>query len=84
MELEVNLNDTITVNLSERGARILNEYFNQFDIVKNYKEGDIFKTQLWDLMNIFGPYMVMGFDIPFESCWLKIERNVWNTKSEIK
>ena len=76
MDLEINLNDTVTVNLSERGAGILNKYFKQFYMQENYKAGDVFKTQLWDLMSIFGPYMVMGFDIPFESCWLKIERNV--------
>ena len=74
MDLEINLNDTVTVNLSERGAGILNKYFKQFSITENYKAGDVFETQLWDLMNIFGECMVMGFDIPFESCYLKIER----------
>lgn len=76
MEIEINLNDSVSVNLSERGAEILNKYFKQFIITKNYKAGDVFKTELWDLMNIFGHYMIMGFDIPFESCNLKIEKRV--------
>ena len=76
MEIEINLNDSVSVNLSERGAEILNKYFKQFIITKNYKAGDVFKTELWDLMNIFGEHLTMGFNIPFESCYLKIERNV--------
>ena len=76
METEINLNDTVTVYLNEKGAEILNRHFAQFYMAENYKKGDVFKTQLWDLMNIFGESMIMGFDIPFESCWLKIERNV--------
>ena len=48
----------------EKGIRRASE-FKEFE-VKRDEEGYT-SFQLWDLMNIFGPYLTLGTDIPFET-----------------
>lgn len=80
--VRVNCNETVAVTLSEFGARTLNNYwarlYEHFPVGmeprKVYAAGERLETQLWDLMNIFGPVMKMGFEVPFKP--LEIEFSV--------
>ena len=59
----VNINDAITVTLTEEGVGVLNEYYRgrrQKLIKYHHKGGDIYKFQIWELMAIFGRHMHMG------------------------
>ena len=61
------LNDCIKVTLTQRGADILNTRFagcNErmpgLDWKTDYKRGDCYKSELWDICAIFGPYLYWG------------------------
>ena len=76
-----NINDTIKVKLSSKGAEVknmINSGTNKFfedrgikDIKKlkvNYVEGDVYEQQLWTLMSEFGPCLITGSESPFIDC----------------
>lgn len=72
--MKINLNDWVSVVLTEAGAKTLN-YLNNYykTLIPNYnphyyKKGEIYKTQLHALMNEFGNDMIMGNEPPFENC----------------
>ena len=70
--MQVNLNDRVSVILTDTGAKALNEYNAQFADLLGYKRkvylpSDTFETQLWDLCNIFGPGLYLGGNSPFHS-----------------
>lgn len=72
--MKINLNDFVSVVLTESGAKTLNyqnDYYKSF--IPNYspqyyKAGDNYKTQLHTLMNEFGNNMIVGNEVPFENC----------------
>jgi len=70
MKININLNEQFTVILTEEGAKIYNEFNDQFlflnESPKQLKEGDKLKDELWSLMQIFGPKLHNGCEIPFE------------------
>lgn len=83
MNITTNINDIVKVKLTDLGVSILLEKhndFNDFMWEKGIRRASEFKEfevkrdeegytsfQLWDLMNIFGPYLTLGTDIPFET-----------------
>lgn len=77
--MKVNLNDYVTVVLSQKGADILNqqEAFYNARIMKYnpkfYMKGDTYKSQLHSLMYDFGDCCYPGADSPFLNCEVNIE-----------
>ena len=77
MQLSLNLNDTVSVTLNIHGVSILHKYYNTDPITEkqivpilNIKDipglnDTIYKTELWNLMQIFGKYMYNGCTVPF-------------------
>lgn len=80
---KIDVNRTVRVILSEEGARIIDEEnrlwaekcptIEAFKVTKIYKKGDEYETQLWALMNMFGPSMFAGNICPFEDCEIFIK-----------
>lgn len=73
-----NINDHVKVKLNDFGKTI---YYHQFDrfndmcgkimIEPKYPEVDeegFTEMQLWQLMNIYGPHLANGCNVPFEGC----------------
>lgn len=63
----INLNDYVEVTLTESGARILNaknnyynKLFNKNTSKVNYVEGDLYKDQLWSMINLFHSTCSLG------------------------
>lgn len=78
MKSSINLNDAVTVTLTKAGANTYNQYMLQFANcpwpTKQFKvEGDIVRTQLWDLISIFGSSVHLGMQAPFEMCEINLE-----------
>lgn len=64
-EITCNINDFVFVRLNERGLKILKNDFKGWT-PKQDEEGWT-KFQLWELMEIFGDYMFLGSETPFET-----------------
>jgi hypothetical protein len=60
--MKINLNQQATIILTKYGAEKLNNYNKDLyevysiDILKEYKAGDTYKDQLWELFNIFNNF----------------------------
>lgn len=70
--MKVNLNDSVSVILTDDGAATLNKYNAQWSTMPGstatvYLAFDKYETQLWDLFNIFGSKLHMGANPPFHS-----------------
>lgn len=69
--IEVNINDYVIVNLNDDGKQILTEHFKKYGIPERYlhkeQEDGTYKFPMWEWMNIFGEYMVMGKEVPFDT-----------------
>lgn len=68
----MDLNDTVTVTLTKRGAEILNRKARKlnlaFRIILNkhdYKEGDDYTGSLWMMFEEFGGYCSAGSEAVF-------------------
>ena len=68
--LKLNINDTVTVALTEVGIEKLYEHYRNrrsIGLVKyHHKAENIYKFQIWELMRIFGKYMELGATQYFE------------------
>lgn len=67
----MNINDRFTAVLTKTGASIYNTWDAEFKYPgwtpKNLKEGDTLTCPLWQLFQIFGPWIHMGMiEVPFE------------------
>lgn len=75
--MKININQHAQVILTERGAEIYNSYLNQFTFrgarKGDYVEGDVLKTQLWELFYVFGEHISLGRIGPFKDCELDVE-----------
>lgn len=64
-----NANDCVRVKLTDKGIKLLADHYGGEIpewFVKNYMFPDgWYQFQLWDLMNIFGSFIHMGSDNPF-------------------
>lgn len=69
--MKINMNDQATVTLTAYGARVWNARYDGIDIPAEHLPeavvaGQQIKTQLWDLMHVFGPGIHMGMqEVPF-------------------
>lgn len=70
----IDLNDTVSVELTEYGADFLNEYNKKNCLQKEYKEGDIYKNQMWHLMHIFTESIRFDKPKPFNN--LKFDKQL--------
>ena len=65
MQVKLNLNDRVTVTLTEAGRQTLSGYYDALKLPPQYRLPGIgvdgrFSTELWDLMQIFGVRIFMG------------------------
>ncbi len=81
----INVNDCVKVKLTDKGKDI---YFHRFDSLNQkangremikpcYPEVDeegYTKMQLWEVMATFGLYLHMGFDTPFETNIILVDK----------
>lgn len=78
--MKFNVNDYVKVKLNEKGINIylernqhlrdmMSKYYNHEYVVKPPKidEEGFTKFQMWDLMQLYGPYLGLGMDLPFET-----------------
>jgi hypothetical protein len=73
----MNINDKVKVQLTPFGADIWNKQYDSLKIPADYiptkvKPLDYIETQLWDAMNVFGPHIGLGKDVPFVDCQMEI------------
>lgn len=75
--MKININQYAKVVLTQRGAEVWNTYLNGFTYSGSrkgdFKEGDVLKTSLWELFQVFGSYINMGCIVPFKDCELDIK-----------
>lgn len=73
-KIKFNINDNVYVKLTNEGKRAYQEYRSKYDLnalgikaptVK--KENGYSVFQMWEVMQIFGPYIYMGCPVPFET-----------------
>jgi len=74
----MNLNDTVTVTLTKRGAEILNKDARRLNLVfrkilnkHDYKEGDDYTRSLWMMFEEFGKHCSAGGEAVFTNLRLK-------------
>lgn len=86
-KVTVNLNDVVEFVLSVSGAKTLNQYnteSNQRLIMlskgtynpsfkTDYKEGDIWRGQLWEMVGIFKSHCSLGMDGFSKGCNISFE-----------
>ena len=79
--LELNLNDSYEVVLTEAGAAKLNSH--NADMQRRYPTltpypshgaGEVYRSQMWALFQSFGSMMGNGLAVPFESCRIVVEQ----------
>ena len=79
-----NLNDAVTVTLTERGAHILNIVNRDRQAALPpaarsekpiYRAGDVYKNQVWGLMEIFGLHTGLGQQSPFLNAEVTLKGN---------
>lgn len=69
--MSIDLNDTVTVTLTKRGAEIQNQQAKSLNAKFNmsfkddYKEGDEYKGSLWMMFEEFGGYCSAGSEAVF-------------------
>jgi hypothetical protein len=64
----ISVNQTVNVVFTEYGAKIYNQYHEDFRTLEGSKvfEGGSKNLQIWQIMNIFGGYIYLGNpEIPF-------------------
>lgn len=75
---ELNINDTVTVTLTEAGIAALEKHYKDLlfeGLVKyHHIEKNLYRFQIWELMRIFGKYMEQGAVQYFEDN--RITKNV--------
>ena len=70
----MNINDQVKVVSTARGAEIYNEWYSQFKYYKPETKyvGDEIKESLWHIMQVFGPGICMGCQVPFINCEMEV------------
>lgn len=66
----ININDTIRVKLTPKGETIIADYYNNLNLLLGFKapliltvdQDGYYRTLLWEFMNRFGKYMILGSD----------------------
>ena len=73
-----NMNDRAAVRLTESGLRILDRYEAVLGLPEHHRrtsltDGNLWRGELWRLMQEFGPGVEMGFDSPFVDNRIELE-----------
>lgn len=73
----MNINDKVRVQLTPFGASIWNIQYYGLNIPVEYIPAAVepfsfIETQLWYAMNVFGPHIGLGKDVPFVDCQMEI------------
>jgi len=68
----ININNRVSFTLTKRGADILNEYEALKLRTVLHTEGELYKEQLWHIMEIFGGDVSLGMESPFENCEITV------------
>lgn len=69
----INVNDTVRVKLNDHGRDILRKNWDALGMGKSYPltinedANGYYRTQLWCLMEEFGPHIRMGCKMPFDA-----------------
>lgn len=69
MNIEINLNDYVSVTLSEEGADVFNRYFEEVPAKRRpakVEEGCEMEGPLWEMFQIFGEHVGLGKHLPFK------------------
>lgn len=75
--ITANLNDSVRFKLNDAGRKIYADWQAGFGGKAGPKKEDdegYSRWQLWEVMQVFGPHMEMGFSLPFETAFFQIER----------
>lgn len=73
--ITINLNDQVTIRLNAIGRRIINDYFGELGVpTPSSWTANTINLPLWELTNIFGPYLYNGCQVPFESMNVELRR----------
>lgn len=68
MGTKININQRVTVILQQRGVEALAKHYEQHGMEPRLHEvGENFTAQMWTVMEIFGPYINMALESPFET-----------------
>ena len=69
----MNVNDQVSVTLTEEGLRLWDEYHDGYPALqaRAREEGGL-KTEVWKLMQVFGPHVRMGGPNHFVNNEIKI------------
>lgn len=64
-----NVNNRVKVKLTKRGQEILNARYSKLGFVneRTADEEGYMSFQMHDLMNTFGQYMLLGYEVPFDT-----------------
>lgn len=73
---QFNINCEVEVELTEAGKKILKEHYQHYPENIRPEINNYFKAELWQIMNIFGNYLINGGKTPFKN-------NVINIRKEI-
>ena len=81
-----NHNDYVTVTLTKEGAEHLSklrkEFYDAYPQLPRRKEvfaeGEVYKTQFWNLINDFNEMMYIGMQSPFELGKITVESSLEN------
>ena len=81
MKVTININDLATVRLTSHGLKTFQENFEKLGLewrdylrIISLPDGRI-RTELWSLMNIFGPKIYMGCPAQFEKNNIELTDN---------
>ena len=84
MKFKFNINDYVTVTLTEEGALHLNKYWNdfyeQYPQIKSKRKhknyaGEVYRTQFWSLIQAFEGTLNLGCAAPFEYGEISVDTN---------
>lgn len=75
MEINLNVNERVRVELTLEGIKILSNNNSSYLMDSSFsynKDTEVLTTELWNIMNIFGPYMYIGSKPLFKNNNIKI------------
>lgn len=78
----INLNDEVKIKLKDQGIEILKQEHERINQLLKRKdkfelkldEDGYYKEQLWRIMQVFGKYIALGADVPFETDIIVFEK----------
>jgi hypothetical protein len=65
--IEFNVNDYVWIRLTPKGQQIYRQKYSLRPMEMGYDSDGWLKMQLWEVMQCFGPHILMGFDPCFET-----------------